>query len=502
MHWSKEHKSNTGTCLMSLTAKTTTGILWNFGQQLAVRGISIIITLLLARFLVPEDFGLIAMMSIFLALGNSLMQSGFREALIRLEKVTQEDYATAFYANLLLGLISYCSLFIAAPFIATFYENPRLVELIRVASLAVIITSFQVVQIASLSRKLNFRAQLKANLPAGVISGIVAVYLAYIGCGVWALVGQTLLSALIYTVLLWKVEGWRPTLQFSWSSIKEMYGFGYKLFLSGILDIIFQNLYVLVIAKIFSAYTAGLYFFANKMKELIIQQLVSSIQSVTYPALASLQNDDLRLKQGYKKIVILMTMILFPGALFTAVLAEPIFQLILPEKWFPAVSFFQLLCIASLMMPLHSINLNILKVKGRSDLFLYLEIIKKSINGLVLFGTYKYGIHIIIFGQIATSFVNYIPNSYFSSKMLGYGIKEQITDFLPLLIITLVVSLFGRTILSLLNGSVIYIIFTVSITMIILYLFFIFLFQRSSFNLLFSFIKQVLNRGRFINGKN
>lgn len=443
MYWSKEHKSNKGTCLMSLTAKTTTGILWSFGQQLAARGISIIITLLLARFLVPEDFGLIAMMAVFLALGSSLMQSGFREALIRLEKVTQEDYATAFYANLLLGLISYCSLFIAAPFIATFYEDPRLVELIRVASLVVIIASFQVVQIASLSRKLNFKAQLKANLPAGVISGIVAVYLAYIGWGVWALVGQTLLSALIYTVLLWKVEGWRPTLQFSWSSIKEMYGFGYKLFLSGVLDTIFQNLYVIVIAKVFSAYIAGLYFFANKIKELIIQQLVSSIQSVTYPALASLQNDDLRLKQGYKKIVILMTMILFPGALFAAALAEPIFQLILPEKWFPAVPFFQLLCIASVMMPLHSINLNILKVKGRSDLFLYLEFIKKSINGLVLFGTYKYGIHIILFGQIATSFFNYIPNSYFSAKLINYSIKDQIIDFAPTLMISMISASLG-----------------------------------------------------------
>ena len=421
---------------MSLTAKTTTGILWNFSEQLARRGVGILVTLLLARFLVPEDFGLVAMMAVFLALGGSLMDSGFREALIRLESITQEDYATAFYANLVLGLISYGVLFSAAPSIAGFYEEPRLVELIRVASLTVIIMSFQVVQVASLIRKLNFKAQLKASFPASVISGIVAVYLAYTGWGVWALVSQTLLNALLHTALLWKMEGWRPTRQFSWPSIKGMYNFGYKLFLSGVLDTVFQNLYVIVIAKVFSAPVAGLYFFANKIKELIVQQLVSSIQSVTYPALASVQNDDARLKQGYKKIVILMTMMLFPGILFTAALAEPIFQLLLPEQWSPAVPYFQLLCIVSVMLPLHSINLNILKVKGRSDLFLYLEIIKKSINGLVLFGTYQYGVHAIIFGQIATSVINYIPNSYFSSKLLNYGIREQIGDFVPTLIIS------------------------------------------------------------------
>jgi len=176
---------------MSLSAKTTTGILWNFSQQLATRGVGILVTLLLARFLVPEDFGLVAMMAVFLALGSSLMDSGFREALIRLENITQEDYATAFYANIVLGLVSYGILFAAAPAIAEFYEEPRLVDLIRVASLSVIIMSFQVVQVASLSRKLNFKAQLKASLPASVISGVIAVGLAYVGWGVWALVSQT-----------------------------------------------------------------------------------------------------------------------------------------------------------------------------------------------------------------------------------------------------------------------------------------------------------------------
>ncbi|MBJ7302664.1 oligosaccharide flippase family protein, partial [Marinobacter salarius] len=175
---------------MSLTARTTTGILWNLSEQFAKRGVSILVTLLLAKFLVPEDFGLVAMMAVFLTLGQTLMDSGFREALIRLESVRQEDYATAFYANLALGLVSYGILYVAAPVIAEFYEEPRLVTLIRVSSLTVVITSFQVVQVASLSRELNFKVQLKASFPAGVISGILAVCLAYLGMGVWALIIQ------------------------------------------------------------------------------------------------------------------------------------------------------------------------------------------------------------------------------------------------------------------------------------------------------------------------
>ncbi|PHR93457.1 MAG: flippase [Leeuwenhoekiella sp.] len=443
---------------MSLTAKTTNGVLWNFAEQLARRGVGILVTLLLARFLVPEDFGLVAMMSVFLALGSSLMESGFREALIRLENVTQEDYATAFYANILLGLVSYVVLFVTAPVIAAFYEEPRLVELIRVASLTIIIMSFQAVQVASLTRKLNFRAQLTASLPSSLISGAIAVYLAYIGGGVWALVSQIVLNAALHTALLWKLEGWRPTRDLSWPSLKAMYNFGYKLFLAGILDTVFQNLYVIVIAKVFSAPVAGLYFFANKIKELIVQQLVTSIQRVTYPALASVQTDNARLKAGYKKIVILMTMLLYPTILFIAALAEPIFQLLLPEKWHSAVPYFQLLCIATLMIPLHSVNLNILKVKGRSDLFLYLEITKKTLGGLVLLISYRYGVYAILLGQVIISIINYLPNSFFSMRLLGYGVKEQISDFVPTLIISLISSIAGFVVIRMIHWHPFYLI--------------------------------------------
>lgn len=414
---------------MSLAKKTSSGILWNFFEQLARRGIGVFVTLMLAYFLTPEAYGLVAMMAVFLALGSSIMQSGFNQALIRMPEITQTDYNTAFFANIGLGLFAYLLLFLSAPYIADFYEEPRLVLLIRVAALSIVINAFQVVQQANLSRALNFKAQVKAVLPASVISGLMAIGLAHLGWSVWALIAQMLLAAVLQTIFLWIVQGWRPTRDFSIPTLKEMYGFGYKLFLSGVLDIIFQNLYVLVVAKLFSVTVAGLYYFANQIKQLMIQLLVSSIQTVTYPALSKLQDNDESLRRGYSRVISVSTFLLFPSMLFLAVMSEPLFAIFLPEKWFTAASYLQLMCITAMLYPLHSINLNILKVKGRSDLFLYLEIIKKSVAVVVILISYRWGVYGLLIGQIVTSVLAYLPNSYYSSKLIGYGVMSQVRDY-------------------------------------------------------------------------
>ena len=421
---------------MSLANKTTTGILWNFAEQLSMRGIGIVITLLLARFLVPADFGLVAMMTVFIAIAGNLMDSGFKQALIRKQGASQVDFSTAFYANLALGGLAYLLLFSAAPFIAGFYEETRLIDLIRVAGIAILINSFQVVQSTILNRALNFKAQLKATVPASIISGITAVVLAYIGWGVWALIAQMLIAAFLVTAFLWSMKLWRPTLTFSRQSLNDMFGFGSKLFLSGLLDTVFRNMYVVVVAKLFSATVAGHYFFAESIKNLIINQLVSSISTVTYPALATMQHDNVSLKAGYRKVIQITTFLLFPAMALMAALAESLFQVLLPNQWLPAVPYLQLMCIAGLLYPLHAINLDILKVKGRSDLFLYLEIVKKVSIVLILFVSVQYGVIGILIGQIISSVLAYLPNSYFSDKLIGYSVREQIGDFLPCLVLS------------------------------------------------------------------
>lgn len=395
------------------------------------RGIGILVTLLLAHFLVPADFGLMAMLAVFITIAGSLMESGFKQALIRKKDALQRDFNTAFYANILLGFLSYGLLFIIAPAVAVFYDEPRLTDLIRVVGISIPITAFQVVQIANLSRSLNFKTQLKATVPATIASGLIAISLAYLGFGVWALVAQTLMVSTLTTLILWAMQLWQPTLEFSRQSLSDMFGFGYKLFLSDLLNIVFKNLYIVVIAKLFLAPIAGFYFFAEKIKDLIISQLVLSIMTVTYPALSILQDEDIRLKAALRKVIQVTTFLLFPAMLFLAALAEPLFHVFLPDTWLPAAVYLQLMCITALLYPLHSINLNILKIKGRSDLFLYISIIKKLIILIILLISLPYGVIGILIGQIAASVLAYIPNSYYSVKLINYSIREQLADVFP-----------------------------------------------------------------------
>jgi O-antigen/teichoic acid export membrane protein len=428
---------------MSLAKKTTFGVIWNFAEQLCRRGIGVVITLLLARFLTPEHYGLIAMMQVFLALGQSLMDSGFSQALIRLPNAKQVDFNTAFYSNIALGIFSYLILFLCAPFIAEFYDKPELIFLIRVASFAIIISSFQVIQVANLSRELNFKVQLKANIPSAMISGTIAVILAYYDFGVWALIVQMILAAFFTTCFLWYYQGWRPTISFSKQAFIRMFRFGYKLFLSGILNTVFENLYVIVISKLFTASIAGYYFFADRIKKLIASQIIQSIQKVTYPALATLQEDDVRLKNGFRKIIAVISFIYFPAMLFLAATAPLLFEIFLPQKWYSAIPYLQLMCFAGLLLPLHTINLNIIKVKGRSDLFLFLEVIKKVITLTIIFISYRFGVYGILVGQICSSIICYLPNSYFSAKLIGYSVREQLSDILPILLLAFVSALTG-----------------------------------------------------------
>jgi len=418
----------------SLQRKATTGIFWNFLEMIGRRGINILITLLLARFLMPGDFGLVAMVSVFFEIANALMDSGFREALIRKKDATANDYSTMFITNILLGLVAYSLLFIGAPLIARFYNEPRLILLVRVIGVVVIINSLQFIQIVDLSRKLDFKTQFKATIPAGVISGMVAIFMAIKGFGVWALATQMILSPLFITIFFWWINTWKPHFTFSQESFKELFGFGSKLFFSGLLDIVFRNIYVVVIAKLFTSSITGYYFFATKARDVVLQQLSASIQKVTYPALASIQDDDLRLKSGYRKVIQATTYIIFPAMVFLAVLARPIFIVFLEPRWLAGVPYLQLLCLAGLMYPLHVVNLNVLKVKGRSDLFLYLEIFKKILTLVMLFISVRYGIWGLLVGQVATSFLAYLPNSYFTARLISYPPSEQIKDVCPALL--------------------------------------------------------------------
>jgi len=421
---------------MTLANRTIKGILWDFAEQIGRRGINVLVTLLLARFLVPEDFGLVAVISSVIAIANGLMESGFKQALIRMENAAHVDYNTAFYSNLGFGAVSYIIIYNLAPIVAGYYEAPEIALLIRVGGMVILINAFHVVQSAIFSKNLDFKVLLMVSVPASLISGIAAVFLAYLGVGVWALVWHMLIYAFLSTVFIWRIGSWRPTLAVSRQSFHGMFSFGSKLFAASTIDTIFRNLYVIVIAKLFGTAIAGYYFFADKIKDLIISQLVSSIRNVTYPALSTVQNDDVRLKDGFRKVLRVTTFALFPAMTFLAALAEPLFNVFLPDNWKPAFPYLQLLCIAGILIPVHSVNLNILQVKGRSDLFLGLEVIKKAMLVVILLISLQFGIFGVLIGRIVTSVLGYIPNSYFSRRLINYSVKEQLADFLPALFLS------------------------------------------------------------------
>lgn len=417
----------------SLKGKAINGVAWNLAQRLGAAGITFVVTLVLARILLPADFGLVAMVALFVAVANSLMDSGFMQALIRKPDATGTDYNTAFLANMLLGAVAYGCLFAAGPAIASFYGEPRLVALVRVSGLVIPLNALKLVQAALLTRQMDFKSQLWRVIPANLLSGLVAVVLALLGAGVWSLIAQIVIASGASSVLYWLRSDWRPTGQGSWASFREMYGFGYKMFLSGLLETAWQNAYVAVIAKVFAATVAGHYFLANKIKDLLLQQVAGSIQAVTYPALALVQDDRPRLRGALRRILRMISFIMFPMLLFSAAMAQPLFSVLLEEKWLPAVPYFQLLCIAGLLYPMHSVNLNVLKVAGRSDVFLYLDIFKKAFGALVLLTTYRHGVIAILIGQIASSLIVYVPNSYYSVRLVGYTVDEQLRDVAPAL---------------------------------------------------------------------
>lgn len=418
---------------MSLRRKTITGLIWTFSQQFGVQSISFFITIILARILAPSEFGLIAMLSVFISIGSSLMESGLTSSLIRATDADQKDYSTIFFFNLIGSVVIYAIVYFLAPFISLFYHQEILTSVLRVYALSFILNAFFEVQNARLTKDMNFRLQMLIQVPAVLFGGILGVTLAYWGFGVWSLVWMNLFQSFLITVLHWVFSGWRPDFVFDKASFKKHFHFGYKMTLSGVLETIYKNIYVLIIGKSYSVTQLGYYSRADSISQLPIGNISAALNKVTYPMFSSISDDDGQLKNVYKKI---MQQVIFwnaPALTFLCVIAEPLFRFLLTEKWLPSVPYFQILCIAGIMYPLHSYNLNILKVKGRSDLILRLELIKKTISIIGILCVIPFGIYGLLYFQLFFNFVGYYINSIYSGKLIDYPIKEQIEDIYPTL---------------------------------------------------------------------
>ncbi len=415
----------------SLKRKTVKGVGWSAVDNIAGHSVTFIVSLVLARILSPDDYGLIGIIAIFTAVCQTLIKAGFTTALIRKKDATDDDYNTVFIVNLAMSLMLYTVIFLCAPLIADFFHRNELVSLIRVSSLSMIIGALALVQQTRLTKRIDFKSQTKITITASVSSGVVGIIMALMGFGVWALVTQTLTSQIIRTTLLWRVNKWIPSLRFSTKSFHELFGFGWKMMVSSILDTVWKELYQVVVGRFYSPATLGQYTRAKSFSQLLSSNLTAVIQRVTYPVLSNIQDEKERMVRAYRKMIKMTMFITAVSMFFLGAISEPLLYCLIGPKWHDASLYLPLICLSASTYPLHAINLNMLQVQGRSDLFLGLEIIKKTIHLGPLFIGAFIGILPMLCTNVITCIISYFLNSYYSGRLLGYSSWMQLRDIAP-----------------------------------------------------------------------
>lgn len=423
--------------MSSIKNDTLSSFKWGIIGRFSTQGVNFLLGLIMARLLTPEDYGTIGMIGIFIAIASTFVESGFSNALIRRLDRTETDFSTAFYFNIVVGLVSYAILFIAAPYIAFFFDTPILKSIVRIISLNILIGSFTIVQNARLTIKLDFKSQAKISLASTLFSGLLGVILAYRGFGIWALAVQSVTNNLLSMIFLWIKVKWWPTEPFSWESFHHLFSYGSKLLASSLLHTLYSNMTTLVIGKFYSSKDLGYYSRGEQFATLPSSNITNVLQRITFPILSKLQNDNARLIQIYRKYIRLTSICIFFLMCLLAALAKPFILILLTEKWFNSVIYLQIFCFALMFDHICLLNLNLLQVKGRSDLFLRLEIIKKTIAFAILMISIPFGVLAICLSKILYTQIAVYINTYYTGKLFGLDYTAQIKDFAKYLIYSL-----------------------------------------------------------------
>lgn len=427
--------------MSSLKNQTISSVIWSAYDRIGSQLIAFIISVILARQLAPEVFGLIAMLNIFLAIGRSFVDSGFGSALIQRKNTTEEHYSSVFYFNIVLGIVIAIILYFSAPLIADFFEQEILIDLTRVLSLKFLILPFGLIQMNLLMKELNFKDRTKVNVAATTLSGIIGITMAFSGFGVWSLVAKMISRDIFSAIFLWVFNSWRPSLVFSFKAIKELFSFGSRMFFSGLLNVVFTNIYQIIIGRFFSPASLGFYTKARTIQRMPTKNISSIVSTVTFSSFSKIQDDAVRLKRGIKTAINYLMYINVPMMAGLALVARPFVIVLLTEKWLPIVPYIQILCLAGLLFPLHVMNLNVLKAQGRSDLFFRLEILKKVLTVINILITYRIGIIALIWGQVIVSFLAYLLNSYFTGKFIDFSAYDQTKEIIPYFFQTLLMGI-------------------------------------------------------------
>lgn len=425
----------------TLRNRAVSGVGWSTTEAFLGQGVTFIVGIILARILTPAEYGLIGIVTIFTVVLTGIVDSGFSNALIRKNDTTQEDYDTMFITNMVMSIFLFILLYVSSPFIAVYFDRLELTDITRVTGLILIIQALSLVQNTILTKRIDFKTKTKASVVSAIVSGVVGIAMAYTGFGVWALVGQILSKQLISTIVLWLLTNWKPTFQFRIASFKYMWGFGWKLMVSGLLSNIWNQLYQLVVGKFYSPDALGQYTRSKDYASILSSNFTSIIQRVSFPVLAEIQNDKVRLFAGYKKVISLTMFVTAISMISLGAIADPLIYCLIGPQWKMAADLLPLICVSLSFYPLHAINLNMLQVEGRSDIFLILEIVKKVVAiGPICLGIFV-SIYWMLVGSIIAGIINFFLNSYYSGKSIGYSSWMQLKDVLPSYEIAFVIAL-------------------------------------------------------------
>lgn len=414
--------------MLSLSQKALRGVVWALVERYGGRTVQFFTALFLYRLLVPQDYGLIALIAVFFALANVLVDSGFSQALIREKEITIEDRCTTFYVNLIIAICIYTTLWFTAPLISNFYDHSELTNLTRFMGVSVILYSLSIIQRVYFIHKLNFRTQAYINVIGTLISSLVAVVLAYNGFGVWALASQYIALSITTTFLFWVVHPWFPKQFIARNSFNKLFRFGSKLMLSGVINISFMHAYKIIIGKVYAIIFLGYYDQANNLKNIVSENFVSAIVKVFYPTLSKVKEDKDRLKKAYVKILKATSYIVFPCLAGLGLVAEPFILTIAGPKWVGAISLLQILVFSGAIFHLHVINIDLLKIMSRTDLILRLEIYKKIGVVIAIFVGLRFGFHGLVIAQVVSSYISLIINMIYTSELINYSKIEQFKD--------------------------------------------------------------------------
>ena len=425
----------------SLRKKTTAALLWSAIERFSHQGSAFVVQIILARILLPEQFGLLAMVIVFTSICSAVVDGGFEQALIQMDEISDRACSTVFYTNLIIALVMFVLLWAASDAIAFFYREPKLAQILPVLALTLILGAYGRVHLALLNRKMRFKRIFWVSLPAILIGGAVSIELALLGYGVWALVAQIIFSTAISSILLRFLSGWAPRATFSFSDLAAILPYGSRLAASSVLDTVFQNLYVLVIGRFYLPADIGFFQRAKLLQQVPVINLMQIINRVTFPLLATMKHEPERLKSTTARSLQLACLLSMTSMAAIAAATKPLIVILLGEKWLPSANYLQLLCVIGALHPWHAVNLNTLKAIGRSDAFLRLEVAKKALIVLNIFITFRYGISAMIYGMIVSSAIALYLNTRYSLRFMNFGLREQIRNLSRIITLALIIFL-------------------------------------------------------------